>query len=601
LHCKSEKPSGHAAIDSFQAFMSPPAYAAWFPEINTTLIGKGETGRAELFFEIAPEPAPGSANPARHRRYWELADEGVTRLTVDARAQHGFYLRGEHSAVQLGLASELDAGEELLVVLHTADPAGRELRLQFMALRWQVTDGAELHARVREGLPLGPHQLVRRVWRARYSFANGRMRLAPAVPVWPHGSSRRVEVQPLRETPGPRSRIELLVRHDRYQDNAQAVPADLSATDDGTVILLVWRSLFSGRMARQSEPSAFVREFQDSIAKHLGRQIKFGTSPRELAAGGRRPIASGRFLPSAAGTAQAEVKPGDPVRYAFEGPCDMYDVVTLCVPSLAERPRELTLHRDFEGAPDTFNRENNDASVLCWRADLDRLTPIAWDDAKRETHGTMEAELGDALRKLRAQVEQADAESAAALGADAFGSAPVSQAIALQASELFQVDDHLRGALEAWFATLSPDPVGGLWASRGQDRLIVTNLARFLPLDAAGIRADKASWDILERNAADLYRLLGAIRQLIDSSPGVPASDVRSDRDLWAAIDGALDRVPIEDKSATRVAAAALAPSASGSLHPLDPAMIKVAVARFNELYKALASVASAELTAKAE
>ena len=577
--------------------MSPPAYAAWFPDIDTILIGKGETGHAELFFEIAAEPAPGSADPARYRRYWRLAEDGVTRLTVDSRAQHGFYLRGEHSAVQLGLASELDAGEELLIVLHTADPAGRELRLQFMAFRWQVTDAAELHARVREGLPLGPYQVVRRIWRARYSFANGRMRLAPAVPVWPHGSSRRVEVQPLRETSGPRSRIELLVRHDRYQDNAQAVPADLSATDDGTVILLVWRSLFSGRMARQSEPSAFVREFQDSVAKHLGRSIKFGTSPRELAAGGRRPIASGRFFPSAGGAARAEVKPGEPVRYAFEGPCDMYDVVTLCVPSLAERPRELALHRDFDGAPDAFSRENIDVSVLCWRADLDRLTPIAWSDAKRETHDTVEAELVDALRKLRSQVEQADAE----MGSDAFGAAPVGQAIALQASELFQVDDHLRGALEAWFATLPPDPVRGLWASRGQDRLVVTNVVRFLPLDAAGIRADKASWDILERNAADLYRLLVAIRQLIDPSPGVPPSDVRSDPHLWAAIDGALDRVQIENKSATRAAAASLAPSASGSLHPLEPAMIKTAVARFNELYKALASVASAERSEKVE
>lgn len=578
--------------------MSLPIHAAWFAGADALLLAKADTGGVELLFERNPE-AQGDTlmASAGYRRYWTIDDDGIAKLHINAGAQHGFFLCGEHASVSLNLEAKADSTNELLLVLYAEDSAGHQNRLQFLPGRGRISDAAELHVYAREALLSGPHQHIRRIWRAPCSFRNGRMTLAPACPAWPHGSPRGIEVQPLRGSSGPRSRIELVVRHDEYRESPEARAAELSPADDGSVILLVWRSLFAGRLARLSEPSPFVREFQDNVRKQTGRTIKFGTAPQELAAGVRRPVARGSFFPSA-DIVSSQVKLGDLARYAFEGPCDMYDVVMLGVPSSPEKARELTLHRDFDGELHILSIEGIEISIVCWRAELDRLTPIDWDDLERETHGQLKAQLIDELRKLRTDISQ----DAATAGADDLpGTAPLREMRELRPQDLFAFDDEHHDAVQAWFATLATDSVRRLWIDRLPERPNITNIARFLPLDVAGVSTDPDSWSILERSAADLYELLAAIQHLMAPSSTAPKTGIRSDPRLWATITDALERVQIADKSPIEAVIGALSPGASGIPRLLDPGMLKSAAVRFGELYKALALMASARPTASAE
>lgn len=82
--------------------------------------------------------------------------------------------------------------------------------------------------------------------------------------------------------------------------------------------------------------------------------------------------------------------------WEFEGPVEVRDVVMLCVPSLPGEPVELRYGRDSHQSPHKSAREGFELSILCWRADLDQLTPVAWSDLDAQTRAT-----GSCLAKSR--------------------------------------------------------------------------------------------------------------------------------------------------------------------------------------------------------
>ncbi|MHC2566361.1 hypothetical protein [Bradyrhizobium liaoningense] len=567
-------------------------YAAWFPETRALLISRSDSGASGLIGEQDAVDQLGPRASVERNQYWELPKDGVLGLPADAGARYTVYQDGDGAAVQLKLTER--AGDETVMCVSYARDGGstedRQVRL-LANPRKQWSDLGELHGHVRDVLRLGPQDHVQAIWLSPIADAGDRLHVAPARPVWPYGGQRCIEVRPLAKAIGTTTRIELTARADRLvAGSVKTPPISLSPMDDGSVVLLVWRTLFSGRLNAKS-PNPFLREFHDNVQKYMGTSIAFDRN-HSVPVAAKRPIARGRFFPHP--QAGGPASPADVQSWQFDGPLDIHDILLLCVRSLPGRPVDL-VHDDQTRQSSVIALEGLQLKILCWQADLDQLTPVAWDAIADEIRSALTAQLKRELQRHpiaadlagdRPPPATADFETAShrALAAEAKAVAAAKRGSTIQHTDLFATDIDLSGVVEEWFATLPAAIVQRLRLNRRSERIAITNLARFLPVDATALLDDPGRWAVLEREAEELYQRIIDILGSLKSLTGPLAAHLRGDIRVWRSIGCADVLLPPDQAAEFHTIMESFAPNMAGSFAPLNPAIIKSASAILRKL-----------------
>jgi len=379
------------------------------------------------------------------------------------------------------------------------------------------------------------------------------------------------------------SRMELIARADRLSTSgAKTPPASLSPMDHESVILLVWRNIFSGRL-NTKVPNPFLRTFHDNVQNYMGCSIAFDRD-HSVAATAKRPIARGWFFPRPRNGGPSS--PADLISWEFDGPIDIHDILLLCVRSLPRRPVQLLWNEHQALKASIVPLEGLQLQILCWQADLHHLAPVAWEAIADEVRSALTAQLKEELLRPSPTAGLfGDPPSSATVGFETKGHrvleaqdkavAAARRGSAIQHTDLFSTDPDLSGVVEEWFATLPTAVVQRLWSNRRSEQFNITNLARFLPINVAAMLDDPGQWAVLEREAEEFFqRIIDVISGL--SSMTVPfAAHLRGDTLVWKSI-GCADVLMPPDKAAELDAIMkAFAPNEAGSFAPLDPAILK--------------------------
>jgi hypothetical protein len=585
--------------------MPLPVYAIWFPDTRTVLISRNDAGAPDLFDECESIDRLGPRASGARRRDWELPQQGIMRATANPHSKYDIYNSGDGPGIRLTLDAEVRDGALLLVSY--ANGNSRQIRFLTNAANW--SDAAELHGYARQMLRLEQQEHIEAIWCSPMSVANEEIRLGPARAVWPCGTPRRVEILPLEKSSGPFSKLELVARTDRLaaQSGGRLMISHLSPVSE--VILLVWRSIIAGRL-NSTAPSAFLQAFQHNTSKYLGWSIAFDRIRATPSA--RRPIARGYFVPRS-DTPLSRFAPGERVSWQFEGPLDINDVLILCVPLSPERPLAIVRQQGPSHDVLTLEPEGSQFKAFCWRAELDHLVPVAWTDIEQEIQTSLLGQIKDELQTTRKPADQAGIPSAAAAAADpdpavlpetaeADATAAAQRGAAVEHSAVFEIEAALSGTVEEWFATLSVETVGKLYAGRKPDsRHRITSIARFLPIDVAGLLDAPANWAVFEDDAEALYERLIGIQRILGPSTTLAGRHLRSDAGLWKSIGHAAGVLQSADEAMITAALQPFAANSSGSLALLNPVTFRstsVALSRLEKQLKQLSTEAAAEESA---
>jgi hypothetical protein len=545
--------------------------AIWFPAARTLLISRSGADAPTLFCQWETVDQLGPRASGARRRYWRLPAQDVTKL-VAANECATYELFGASDGVTVPLA--LDPGlvtEDalLLVSCRRADGAASSVQIEFLASDANFPDASEFHRHVRDVLRLGPLDHVEGIWRSPIARDENGIRVGPARPAWPYGMARLIEVHP-PSAAQRLSEIELTARTDHhvaYAGDQQSI-VRLSLSAPHAAILLVWRSIFAGRL-NANALNTFLQTFQDQVAQYLNWSIPFNRIPRASGAT-ERPIARGYLLPKS-GTQPELIPPGEPLTLTFRGPLDTDDIAMLCIGSKPAEQINVVQHAD--GAQPPYGSDNDDLrrQILCWRATIHGLVPLAWDDIEPKVRSALTERLECELRRAGAGAATAStAASSAAATAEERARSATPRGSLLDPAELFSVGDELRGVLDEWFATLDPTIIEKLCAGLAREPIPFTNIARLLPVAIEGMLDVPANWTVFERDAEALQEQTAAVQHLLDPAAGLPHGHLRSNPRFWRSIRQAMSERQIFDDAQMQLIDALL-PTASGSLQKLDP------------------------------
>lgn len=551
--------------------MPLPLNAIWFPAARTILMSKNDAESPAFFCECEAVEQLGPRASSKRYRYWRLPTQGVTKLVaVDESATYEVF--GAPDGVRLPLALDTGmVGQDVLLLasFRREDGAASAVQLEFLANDTNFADASELHRKVRDVLRLGKQEQVEGIWTSPIARDGNGIRLGPARPAWPHGKARLVEVH-LPSAADPLSELELTARADHYMapagDELSAVRLSLSAP--GAAVLLVWRSIFAGRL-NTAAPNIFLQTFQNNLAQYLKWSIPFNRIPPTPNATDRT-IQRGHFLPKS-GIRPELIPPGEPLTLTFQGPLDIDDVVMLCICS---KPAELmNISQHQEGAPPPYALDADElrCQILCWAVTIRGLVPIAWTEIEPKVRS-------DLTERLRAELHPARAGTAApsTTASYADGDAEMRARSAaprgslIEPASIFRVNDELRGVLDEWFATLDPTIIEKLCTGLSREPIPFTNIARFLPVDINGMVNAPANWTVFERDAEALQNETAAAQRLLDPAAKLPQGHLRANPRIWRSIRKAMSEMQIFDQAQLQLIDALL-PTASGSLQQLDP------------------------------
>jgi hypothetical protein len=549
--------------------MPLPVNAIWFPAARTLLIARSGADAPTLFCQSETVDQLGPRASGARRRYWRLPAQDVTKLVaVNESATCELFGASDGVTVPLTLDSGLVAQDALLLVsARRADGAASSVQIEFVASDADFPDASELHRHVRDVLRLGPQDHVEGIWRSPITSDEKGIHVGPARPAWPYGMARLIEVHP-PSAARRLSELELTARTDHhiaYAGDQQSI-VRLSLSAPRAAILLVWRSIFAGRL-NANAPNAFLQTFQDQVAQYLNWSIPFNRiAPASGAT--ERPIARGYFLPKS-GTQPELIPPGEPLTLTFRGPLDTDDIAMLCISSKPADQIHVVQHAN--GAQTPYSSENDDLrrQILCWRATIRDLVPLAWDDIEPKIRAALSERLEAELRRAGAAAASLAASSVTATAEERARSATPRGPL-LDPAELFSVDDELRGILDEWFATLDPAIIEKLRAGLPREPIPFTNMARLLPVAIEGMLDIPANWMVFERDAGALQEQAAAVQHLLDPAAALPRGHLRGNPRLWRSILQAMSERQIFDGTQMRLIDTLL-PTASGSLQKLDP------------------------------
>jgi hypothetical protein len=550
--------------------MPLPLYAIWFPAAKTVFVSRNGADSPAFFCESEPVEQLGPRASGKRRRYWRLPAQGVAKLLAVAESA-AYELFGAPDGVPVPLALDTSvAGPDvaLLVSCRRGDPAASTMQLEFLANDVNFKDAGELHRKVRNVLDLGPQDHVEGIWTSPIARDEGGIRLGPARAAWPYGSARSIELL-LAPATGLMSELELTARTDHYivPRGDQPFTVRMSLSAPGTAVLLVWRSIFAGRL-NTSAPNSFLQAFQDNIAQYLGWSIPFNRMPPAPSA--ESPIARGYFLPKS-GARPEPIPPGEPLTLTFRAPLDIDDIVMLCICSQPADLIDIVQQREGSQSPYRPDDDGLQRQILCWRVTLHGLMALAWNDIEPKVRSALMERQETELREARAGAAMASTAARSAEGdveVRARSAAP--RGLLIDPASLFDVSDELRGVVEEWFATLDPTTIEKLCSGLAYEPIAFTNIARFLPVDIDGMLDAPANWAVFERDAGALRNEAAIVQRLLDPAADLPRGHLRTNFRTWRSIRQAMSETQIFDEADMQLIDALL-PTASGSLQKLDP------------------------------
>jgi hypothetical protein len=560
--------------------MPIPVYAVWFPEKQTIIISGGDSGDADFFNEWEAVDRLGPRASGVRRRFWRLPKGRAASVPVHPGSRYELFKTSDKSSIPFTIDAGFSQDTSLIFALYsnesTADGATQ--------CRFLVNDGnwsnvLELYDRLQNVIDPDVRSKIHGIWYSPVSYVNEEIRVGPARAIALPRERQTIEVLPASVS-GAMSKIELIANAIGLATSGGGVAAT------PTAILLVWRSIFAERL-KTTGSNPLLQAFHDNVEKFLGQSIAFSRAPATASAVTQRPIARGYFSLRA----NPVHKDGASSVWAFEGPLEVRDVLVLCVPSLPGQPVELRYGRDSRHSPHKSSQEGFEVSILCWRADIDELTPVAWNDLDAHTQAVLADQLTDELRKLQGaaesrQPQNRDGEASDHREAEELAVARTPRAPALEYSKVFAADEELRGTIDEWFATLSTEEVEKLSARDGP-ALPITNIARFLPVALAD---SSTSWTELERDASILHARVAGLVSLLKLST-TPGEHFRGDARIWKSIDRTIDAVGLADDGELVKAVQSFAPDASGALAVLKPGALGSAIPLLDKLEATLQKI----------
>nr|WP_041756073.1 hypothetical protein [Bradyrhizobium sp. ORS 278] len=550
--------------------MPLPVNAIWFPAARTLLISRNGADSPAFFCEFEQVDQLGPRASGARRRYWKLPEESVTKLVaVDENATSELLGAPDGGTIPLALDATFGAQNNLLLVSYRKDSgAAPVLQLKFLANDTSFADASELHRHARDTLGLGQKDHVEGIWTSSMTRDENGVRIGPARLAWPYGTARLIEVQP-PSTIDLLSELELTARTDHYvgQSGDLRSIVQLSLGAPNAAVLLVWRSIFAGRLATNT-PNPFLQSLETNVAQYLGWSIPFNRIPPAVSAT-EQPTARGYFLPKS-GIQSELMPPGQKLTLTFHGPLDIDDVAMLCICS--QPGEQITITRRPEGAPPPHrpDDENLRPQILCWRATIHGLVPLAWNDIEPKVRAALTERLESELPRTGPGAAAASPTSWANGSAETQARSAAPRGTLVDPSSLFSVSDELRSILDEWFATLDPKIVGRLCAVSAGEPIPFTNIARLLPVAIEGMLSVPSNWTVFERDAEALQKQAATIQHLLDPTTGPPPGHLRGNTRLWRSIRQAMQEQPIFDETQIRLIDAML-PTAAGSLPRLDP------------------------------
>jgi len=551
-----------------------PIHAIWFREERSLVVSNAGHGDFNLIIERETVERLGPRASDEQRQFWRLPKDRATRIAVNSAAAHELFDSGKQSTLSLVLDGEFTEGTPLVFVVdsneHTADGAAN-----FRCLDgYEGASEAELKDYLRSVLEPAVVARIRGVWVSPIASDGTAIRIGPARAITLPPDRMTIEVRRPVDTSDTKSRVELVATLGGERNG----PAQYVPVKSWMAVLLIWRGVYAGR-TRAPAPSAVQEGFQESVARFLGRQIPFSRDPA-TATTRRRPIARGHFL---AQPAPVTGKPSAAPFWQFEGAVDVGDVLMLCIPSRSSHPVEVRHDPDHDLYK--LSTEHFDLGILCWRADPEQLTAVAWSDlgsgARAELHDQLLDEL--ALHPERDAVARSGPSdrSPAEL---VFAAVP--RALTLEYDAALETDEELTGIAEDWFATLSAEAVEKLSAS-GRRPPQLANVVRFLPVALHDVPNTLASWSGIERDAASLQERVVRIARLLQPAIA-PKPHLRSDTAVWRSIDRAVDVTAMGGDYELVEALRNLAPGVNGALGILDPTALSAADTLMEKLETAL-------------
>jgi hypothetical protein len=561
-----------------------PFAAIWFPERRTIIASSGASGGTDLLCELDAVERLGPRASNQRRRFWRLPTQRVAQITVADASQHELLRAGDTSTIPLVLDAAFRDESPLIFVLCSDGRSSELMEAQFVSdARWQ--EPLELHDLLRL---LGPRAAmhVDGVWHSPVCFDGQQIRIGPAQAI-PFISDRlTVQIEPPACTPGPTCKLALAVKLTSLT-KADSGPERAPLHAGSKPILLVWRSVFAERLTTASRP--FVQGFRDHVQTFLGQSIAFARTPSSGMI--RSPIVRGDF------SLRPETRRKDDVSetWEFDGPIDIRDVLVLCMPRRSHRLVELRYDGEPGLAPVRDIQQGIELDIFCWRAELDRLTPVAWDDLAPDMRAAFAERLGVELKTAdskerdtgslagTAAVHRHDRPSDAAISA-------IPRAVALEHGKVFTAAEALIGTIDEWFATLDREAVEKLCARSGP-AVEITNLARFLPLALHEVPHGLASWTELERDAAALHAVIAALAGLLHFS--IAGSEhLRGDTRIWESLKRAVETIGPADARQLIALLEAFGPDLSGALAILMPDVLGRTASLLEKLESELSSMA---------
>jgi hypothetical protein len=540
--------------------------AIWFAATRTVLLSRNSAGTPAIICDCKPIDQLGPRASATRRRYWTLPDEGIAKLVaVDVDARYQLFVGADELTLSLLLdPGRIGSENQLLVAYRPASQVA--LRLAFLAQETDVADASELHRRVRDGLGLGQHDYVNAIWSSAIVQDDNGLHIGPARLCWPCGSLRSIAIhQP--SSVGLKSELELSAHADHYvvETESGSSIVRLSLSDPDAAVLLVWRSVFAGRLNRIG-PNDFLLELQRNIAHYLNWWIPFSSLP-PAPGGSERPIVRG-YLRSPSGAEPDPIAPGQPVTLKFSGPLDIDDVMMLCIHG---KPIEQVAIVQQQPGAQLPHVPEAGQQIICWRMTIEGLMPIAWEAIEPKIGSELMARL-QAERRWTGNRLAIVSGFAPGEGEERVRSS-VPRAALIEPASLFCVGDKLSGILDEWFATVDPTTVARLCKNATEKPIAFANIAKFLPIAIDSLLDVSVNWSVFERDAESLHKETVALQYTLDPPAELPHGHVRGDPKFWRLIEQVLSEQQSFDQTQLRLVSDLL-PTESGALPCLDPSKL---------------------------